>query len=83
MYPNSAAVLDKVGFNTIAHYFGIWRQHIASYIADKTIFQSCVNGVRRHGSSVHQFWRTQLMDLEMAQAACLAGPIAISDDGEE
>ncbi len=75
-YPNSAAVLDKVGLKTIAHYIGIRRQHIASLIVNKPIFQSCVDGVRRRGSGICQFWWAQLMDLEMAQAARLAGPVA-------
>ena len=44
-YPNSAEVLDEVGLKTIAHYIGVRRQHIASYIVDKPIFQSCVDGV--------------------------------------
>jgi hypothetical protein len=38
-YLNSAAVLDKVGLKTIAHYIGVRRQHIASYIVNKPIFQ--------------------------------------------
>jgi hypothetical protein len=82
-YPNSAAVLDKVGLKTIAHYIGVCRQHIASYIVDKPIFQTCMNGVRRCGSGVCQFWWAQLMDLETAQAARIAGPAAIANDGEE
>ena len=75
-YPNSAAVLDEVGHKTIAHYIGVRRQHIASYIVNKPIFQSCVDGVRRRGSSIHQFWWAQPMDLERARAARLAGPVA-------
>jgi hypothetical protein len=51
-YPNSAAVLDEVGLKNIAHYIGVHRQHIASYIVDKPIFQTCMDGVRRRGSSV-------------------------------
>jgi hypothetical protein len=82
-YPNSAAVIDKVGLKTIAHYIGVRRQHIASYIVNKPIFQTCMDGVRRCGSSVRQFWWAQLMDLEMAQAARIAGPVVTDDDGEE
>jgi hypothetical protein len=82
-YPNSAAVLDKVGLKTISHYIGVHRQHIASYIVDKPIFQTCMDGVRRRGSSVHQFWRAQSMDLETARVARIAGPIVSNDDGEE
>jgi hypothetical protein len=82
-YPNSAAVLDKVGLKTIAHYISVQREHIASYIVNKSILQACVDGVRRHGSSTCQFWWAQLMDLETAWAARIAGPVVINDDGEE
>jgi hypothetical protein len=75
-YPNSAAVLDKVGLKPIAHYIGMQRQHIANYIVNKPIFQSCVEGVRRRGSSVRQLWWAQPMDLEEAWAARFAGPVA-------
>ncbi len=83
MYLKSAAVLDEVGLKTIAHYIGVHRQHIASYIVNKPIFQSCMDGVRRRGSSVCQFWWAQSMDLETARAARIAGLVAIEDDGEE
>ncbi len=79
-YPNSAAVLDMVGLKTIAHYIGMQSQHIAGYIVDKPIFQSCVDGVRRCGSSVRQFWWAQPMDLETAWVARIAGPVAVEDD---
>jgi hypothetical protein len=82
-YPNSAAVIDEVRLKTIAHYFGVQRQHIVSYIVDKPIFQNCVNGMRRSESSVHQCWWIQSMDLDTAWAARLAGLTAIPDDGEE
>ena len=82
-YPNSTEVLDEVGLKTIAHYIGVRRQHVASYIVDKPIFQSCVDGVRRRGSSVRQFWWTQSMDWEVARAACFVGPAVVSDDIEE
>ena len=82
-YPNSAAVLDELGLRTIAHYIGMRRQHIASYIVDKPIFQTCMDGVRRRGSGVRQFWWAQSMDLEMARAASITGPIVSDDDGEE
>jgi hypothetical protein len=75
-YPNSAAVLDKVGLKPIAHYIGVQRQHIANYIVNKPIFQSCVEGVRRRGSSVRKLWWAQPMDLEEAQGACFVGPVA-------
>ncbi len=80
MHPNLAAVLDKVGLKTIAHYIGMQRQHIASYIVNKPIFQSCVDGVRRRGSSICQFWWAQPMDLETARVARIAGLVVVSDD---
>jgi hypothetical protein len=82
-YLNSAAVLDKVGLKNIAHYIGMRRQHIASYIVDKPIFQTCMDRVRRRGSGVCQFWWAQLMDLETAWAARIGGPIVSNDDKEE
>ena len=83
--PNSTDVfdLDEVRLKTIAHYIGVQRQHIASYIVDKPIFQNCVEGVRKRGSSVRQFWWAQSMDLEEARAARFAGPAATSDDEED
>ncbi len=75
-YLNSAAVLDEVGLKPIAHYIGVRKQHIANYIVNKPIFQTCVEGVRRCGSSVRQFWWAQPMDLEEARAARIAGPVA-------
>jgi hypothetical protein len=82
-HPNSAAVLEKVRLKTIAHSIGVQRQHIASYIVDKPIFQSCVDGVRRRGSSVCQFWWAQPMDLEMARVARIVRPVVVSDDKGE
>ena len=79
-YPNSMAVLDGVRLKTIAHYIGVGRQHIASYIVDKPIFRTCLNGLRRRGSSVRLFWWAQPMDLETAQVARLVGPVVVSDD---
>ena len=79
-YPNSMAVLDGVGLKTIGHYIGVQRLHIASYIVDKPIFWTCLNGMRRRGSSVRQFWWVQPMDLETARAARLVGPVVVSDD---
>jgi hypothetical protein len=83
MYPNSATVLDKVRLKTIAHYIGMHRQHKASYIVDKPIFQTCMDGVRRCGSGVRQFWWAQSMDLETAWAARIARPIVSDNDREE
>jgi hypothetical protein len=79
-YKNLAAVLVKVGLKVIAHYIGMQRQHIAGYIVNKPIFQSCVDGVKRHGSSICQYWLAQPMDLETTRVARIAGPVVASDD---
>ena len=84
MYSNSAEILDEVGLKTIiANYIGVQRQHIASYIVHKPIFQACMNGVRKCGSSVCQLWWTQSMDLELAWAGRIVVPVDTNDDGEE
>ena len=79
-YPNLAAVLDEAGLKMIAHNIDVRRQHIASYIVDKPIFRTCLNGLRRRGSNVRLFWWAQPMDLETAQVARLVGPVVVSDD---
>jgi hypothetical protein len=82
-YPNLAQVLEDVGLKTVAHYIAIRWQHIANYIVNKPIFTTCVDGVRRRGSSNRHFWWEQLMDLEAAWAARVARPAVVSDDKEE
>jgi hypothetical protein len=82
-YPNSADVLKDIGLKTIAHYISLHWQHIANYIVNKPIFLTCVSGGRRQGSSIHQFWWEQSMDLEEAWAARIAGPVVIFDNKEE
>ena len=59
---------------------GDFWQHIAKYIVDKPIFRTCLNGVRRRGSSVRQFWWVQPMDLETTWVARLVRPVVVSDD---
>ncbi len=82
-YPNLAQVLEDVGLKTVAHYIAVRWQHIANYIVNKPIFTTCVDGVRRRGSSNHHFWWEQLMDLEAAWVARIAGPAVVSDEEEE
>jgi hypothetical protein len=82
-YPNSAQVLEDVGLKTVAHYIAVCWRHIANYIVNKPIFTTCVDGVRRRGSSNRHFWWEQSMDLEATRAARIAGPAVVSDDEEE
>ena len=53
------------------------------YIVNKPILVTCADVVRRRGSSNHQFWWEQSMDLEAVRAARIAGPTVVSDDEEE
>jgi hypothetical protein len=82
-YPNLAQVLEDVGLKTDAHYIAVRWQHVANYINNKPIFMTCVDGVRRQGSSNHHFWWEQSMDLEAAWVARIVGPAVVSDDKEE
>jgi hypothetical protein len=82
-YPNSAAVLDEVGLKPIAHYIGVGKQHIANYIVNKPIFQSCVEGVRRCRSSIHQFWWAHRWIWKRHRRHALQGPLPHPSDGGE
>ena len=56
-YPSSADVLEKAGLHTIAHYIDVRRQTIAAFIVNRPIFELCMEGERRRGSSANrQFW---------------------------
>jgi hypothetical protein len=52
-------------------------------VESAVVVSACWDGVRKRGSSVRQFWWAQSMDLETARAARLAGPVVVTDDGEE
>ena len=55
-YPNLEKVLQDVGLQSISHYIGVRRQHIANFIVNRTIFQLCLEGVRKCESAHCQFW---------------------------
>ncbi len=82
-YPNSEQVLREVGLQTISHYIGVCRQHVASFIVNRPIFQICQEGLRRRGFSACQFWWEQPLDLETAGLAAMAADKeGVSDDGD-
>ncbi len=60
------AVLREVGLQTIRHYIGVCRQHVANLIVNRPIFQLCLEGVRKRWSAPRQFWWEQPLDLEVA-----------------
>jgi hypothetical protein len=82
-YPNSEAVLQEVGLQTIRHHIGVHWQHVANSIVDQPIFQLCLEGVRKRGSAPHQFWWEQPLDFEAAGllASALTAD-SLTDDGD-
>ena len=65
-YPSSKDVLEEVGLYTIDHYIGVRRESISSFIRVRPIFQLCMDGQRKRGSSSHALWWEQQLseDLE-------------------
>ncbi len=82
-YPNLEKVLWDVGLQSISHYIGVQRQHIANFIVHWPIFQLCLEGVRKRGSMPRQFWWEQLLDLDAAGLlAMTADESGLSHDGD-
>ncbi len=82
-YPNLEKVLQDVGLQSISHYFGVRRQHIANYIVNQPIFQLCLEGVRKCGSAPYQFWWEQPLDIDAAVLLALAADESgLSKDGD-
>ena len=83
MYPSSEDVLKEVGLFTIAHYVEVRRQTIASFIVNRPIFDFCMEGEQKRGTSPRQYWWEQPMDLEVtrgtAAAAAAAANVAAVD----
>ena len=78
-YPSSGDVLEEVGLHTVEEYIQVRRQTIAAYIVNRPIFEACVDGERRQGSSPRQWWWEQPMDLDLARATA-AGAVVAGDD---
>ncbi len=82
-YPNSEKVLWDVELQSISHYIGIQRQHIANFIVHWPFFQLSLEGVRKHGSALLQFWWEQLLDLDAAGLLVMAADESgLSDDSD-
>ncbi len=81
-YPNLEKVLQDVGLQSISHYIGVRRQHIANFIVNWPIFQLYLERVRKSGSAHCQFWWEQLLDIDAAGLLALAADeIGLSKDG--
>ena len=60
-----AAALKEFGLKTVEEYISLRRKTVAMWIVDRPIYQACVGGSRKHGSSArHQWWWEQPMGLE-------------------
>ena len=57
------------------------RQTIVQSIVNQPIFEYCMEGERKHGSSPHQLWWEQPMDLDAARAEAMASSIVAAGDG--
>ena len=80
-YPDTPAVMEEVGLQSIAHYVEVRRQTIASYIVNRPIFDCCVNGERRRGTNPHLWWWEQPMHLDEVRAGAQA--LAMVADPED
>ncbi len=76
-------MLQEVGLQTISHYIGVRQQHVANFIVNQTIFQLCLEGVRKRVSAPRLFWWEQPLDLEAAGLlASVQVADGLSDDGD-
>ena len=81
-YPPSELTLEEVALHPIAYYVEVRRQTIAKFIVNPPIFEFCSEGKRKRGSSPHQFWWEQTMDLDAARAEAQASVDVAADDSE-
>ena len=80
-YPATPDVLEEIGLQPIAHYVEVRRQTIAKFIVNWPIFDFCVAGKRKRGTSPRQWWWEQPMDLDMARAeGTTSTDVAVGDD---
>ena len=72
-----------MGLQSISHYIGVRRQHIANFIVNRPLFQLCLEGVRKRGSAHCQFWWEQPLDIDAAVLLALAADESeLSKDGD-
>ena len=68
---------------TIDHYIKVRRQTIPNFIVNRPIFDMCREGVGRRGSSTHQCWWEQHMDLKGAMTHAQVDAGVAADEDEE
>ena len=64
VYPPSDKVLEECGMHTIEHYINVWRESIAKYVVNRSIYAECQETDRRHGSVPWRWWWEQRMCLD-------------------
>jgi len=79
-YPPSEDVLEEVGIHPIVHHIEVQRQMVASFDVNRSIFNFCMDGERRRGTSPCQFWWEQPMDLDAASVIAIA--VAANDESD-
>ena len=53
----------------MTHYIEVRRQHVASFIVNRSIFDLCMGSKRLRRTTPHQYWWEQPLDLDAARAA--------------
>ena len=72
--------MEEVALHPIAYYVEVRRQTIAKFIVSRPIFDYCREGRRNRGSSPHQWWWEQPMDLDAARDVASAADVVAAND---
>ena len=62
-YPSREDALSECGLRPIEDYIRARRDTIARYVAERPVYEACLGGERRRGTSPRQYWWEQPMDL--------------------
>ena len=68
-YPPTEKVLEECGLFPMTHYIEVRKQHVASFIVNRPIFDLCVGSERLRGTAPRQYWWEQTLDLDAARAS--------------
>ena len=66
-YPSAEESLKEAGLKRVEEYIRLRRNTIAMWVAGRPLYQACVGGERRRGTSPRQFWWEQPMGLESVE----------------
>jgi hypothetical protein len=55
--------MKEAGLHSISQYVKVQRQYVINYIINQPIFDACLEGARKRGFSLHQFWWDQPLSL--------------------